>query len=133
MFNYKDYLLAASALLISACATSYEPTYLYDGIHVVNNSAEVLGNVTIDDLEYGRTFKCGDIAPGGFCSFRFSQRRYRQNPIRVGWTFADTARQSEEVRFRIPITFVRGISIRGIVEFAPDGEISTFAEQNTPP
>ena len=130
---YKKSLFVVAVLLISACAANYQSAYRYDGIHVVNDSAETLGNVTIEDNEYGRELSCGDIAPFGICSLRFNQRRYQQNPVRIGWSFGDAARQTQEVRFRIPITFVRSITLRGIISIAPDGSISTFAEQNTPP
>ena len=126
-------LFLVFVLLVSACATNYQPAYRYDGIHVVNDSAKTLGNVTIEDTAYGREFSCGDIAPFGICSLRFSQRRYERNMVRIGWSFGDATRQTEEVRFGIPITFVRSITLRGIVTVESDGSISTFAEQNTPP
>ena len=128
---YKKSLVVLSALLVSACATSFEPTNYYNGIHVINDSDETLGSVMVDDLEYGRNFSCGDIAPRGVCTLRFEQRRYQQNPVRVDWSFGDSARQSEEVQFRVPMTFVRSITMRGIVTIASDGSLSTFAAQNS--
>lgn len=128
----KKYIILVAGLLLSACATSYNPIYYYHEILIVNNSKELIQDVTISSSESGRQFSCGSIAPFGICSDKFPRRRYEENPIQVSWVFGDSARQSSEFVIAVPATMHTSFPLRGVLAIAPDGSISTYFEQETP-
>lgn len=128
----EKYIIFVTGLLLSACATSYNPTYHYNEILIVNNSRELIEDVTISVSETGRQFSCGNIAPFGICSDKFPQRRYEKNPIQVSWVFADSARQSGEYVLEVPAYLSTAFPLRGVLAIAPDGSTSTYFEQDTP-
>jgi len=68
----KYYILLALALLLSACATGsgQGPPYTYNQILIVNNSKELIQEVTISSAAIGSSLSCGNIAPLGICSNR---------------------------------------------------------------
>jgi hypothetical protein len=119
-------------VLSSACATSYNPSYSYDEVLIVNNSKELIQDVTISSSETGRSFSCGNIAPLGICSDKFPPRRYEQTPIQISWVFGGAPKQSEEFVIKVPATMVTGLPLRGVLEISPEGEISTHFDQETP-
>ena len=128
----KKYLVIGIVLVISACSTSYKPMYMYNEILVVNNSRELLQEVTITVPGTVRTFSCGNIAPLGICSNRFGNRRYEYNPIRIAWVFGNNARQTEEFVVPVPATFGTGLSLRGVLAISPEGQLSAYFQQETP-
>ena len=128
----KNCIILIAGLLLSACATSSNPTYHYNEILIVNNSRDLIREVTISASETGRQFSCGNIAPLGICSDKFPRRRYEQNPIRVSWVFGGSARQTSEFVLEVPATMSIGLPLRGVLAIAPDGSISTYFEQDTP-
>jgi hypothetical protein len=128
----KKISIALLAGLMASCATSYQPNYSYNEILVVNNSKELIENVTIEVVDSGRVFSCGNIAPLGICSNRFGSRSYQKEPIDVGWTFGNVARKSEAFVVNVPAYFYTGLPLRGVLEINPDGSISPYFEQDTP-
>lgn len=124
--------LLAFGILSSACATSYNPSYSYNEVLIINNSKELIEDVTISSSETGRSFSCGNIAPLGICSDKFPQRRYQQTPIQVSWIFGGNARQSEEFVIEVPATMSTGRPLRGVLEISPEGELAARFEQDTP-
>lgn len=128
----KNYLILMAGLLLSACATGYNPTYHYNEILVVNNSRQLIQDVTISASESGRQFSCGNIAPLGICSDRFPRRRYEQNPIRISWVFGGSAGQTSEFVLEVPATMSTGLPLRGVLAISPKGEIAAYFEQEDP-
>jgi len=127
-----NYIILIAGLLLSACATSYNPTYHYNEILIVNNSKELIQDVTISASESGRQFSCGSVAPLGICSDKFPRRRYEKTPIQVSWVFGGSARQSSEFVIAVPATMHTSLPLRGVLAIAPDGSISTYFEQDSP-
>ena len=101
----KSYTLLIPGLLLSACATSYESPYFYNEILIINNSREMIQDVSIHAGESGRMFGCGNIAPRGVCSDKFSRRRYMKSSIKITWTFGSIVRQTDEFVLEVPATF----------------------------
>ena len=67
-------------LLGSACATSYQPSYSYNEILVVNNSRELVQDVTIEVVDVPAYLYAGialigvlEITPGGAVRAYFDQ------------------------------------------------------------
>lgn len=123
--------MLALALQISACATGYQETYIYEEIAVVNNSAQRVRDVVVRDTGSGRVFNCGDIGPFGTCSNRVGKRRYERAAIEVSWTFGSAARRTEAFVIRVPATFYTSLALRGVLAIAPGGSISAYFEQNS--
>ncbi len=121
-----------TGLFLSSCATSYNPDYFYNEILIINNSGILVQDVTISADETGRMFSCGNIAPRGICSDKFSQRRYMKSPIRIAWVFGNTAGQTEAFVLDVPSKFVTSFPLRGVLEISPQGTISAYFEQDTP-
>lgn len=128
----KKILLLCCAVLVTACATSYRPSYIYNEILVVNNSKEMIQQVTISVPSTGATFSCGNIAPLGICSNRMGKRRYEYNPIKIDWVFGNTPGQTGEFVIEVPAYFSISGALRAVLAFSPEGEISTYFEQDTP-
>ncbi len=128
----KNCVILVAGLLLSACATSNDSTFLYNEILIVNNSRELIREVTISASETGRQFSCGNIAPLGICSDKFPRRRYEQNPIRINWVFGGRAGQTSEFVLEVPTTMSTGLPLRGVLEISPVGEISAYFEQEDP-
>lgn len=124
--------IGLASLLLSSCATGYQPMYRYDEILVVNNSKELIANVTIDAVETGRSFSCGNIAPLGICSDRFGSRPYRNSPLEITWAFGSRAPQIDRIQLEVPATFPSGIPLRGVLDISPQGTISAYFQQDTP-
>lgn len=128
----KSVITIVIVLLGSACATSYQASYSYNEILVVNNSSELVQDVTIEVVDTGRMFSCGNIAPRGICSNRFGKRRYERNPIQISWSIGDASSKTESFVVEVPATFYPGIALRGVLKIAPDGSVSAYFEQDTP-
>ena len=128
----KKLLLLGCALLVTACATNYRPTYMVYEIEVVNNSREMIQQVTVTVPDTGRTFRCGNIAPLGLCSNSMGKRRYEYNPIKIDWVFCNTPGQTEEFVMDVPSYFSTGVPLRAVLAFSPEGELSAYFEQECP-
>ncbi|NCF37670.1 MAG: hypothetical protein GWP56_15020 [Gammaproteobacteria bacterium] len=128
----KKFLLLGCTLLVSACATKYQPNYMIHEIAVVNNSREMIQQVTVSVPDTGATFSCGNIAPLGLCSNRMGKRRYEYNPIKIDWVFGNTAGQTKEFVIDVPSYFSTGVPLRAEIAFSPEGELSAYFEQETP-
>ena len=101
-------------------------------IRVVNNSREMIQQVTVSVLSTGATFSCGNVAPLGICSNRIGKRRYEYNPIKIDWVFGNSAGQTEEFVIEVPAYFSTGVPLRAELAFSPKGELSAYFEQETP-
>jgi hypothetical protein len=124
--------ILAFGILSSACATSYNPSYSYNEVLIVNNSKELIQNVTISSSETGRSFSCGSIAPLGICSDKFPRRRYEQTPIQISWVFGGEARQTKQFVIEVSATMSIGLPLRGVLEISPEGELSAHFDQQSP-
>ena len=120
----KILLTALLLMVVSAAGARYMPSYTYNTIYVVNDSEELLRNVTVEDTRHGTRLDCGDIAPMGSCQLWFGNRSYQKNPLRFSWN-----QQSEELMLDIPVTLASGPTLRGIITVGNDGSLSTSADQ----
>ena len=119
----KQIYIAIAGLLMTACATTYQPSYLYNEIRVVNNSGETLRSVSVRDTRGGKTFDCGDIGPLGVCSKRFGKRSYQQNPIQIEWAFGSEARRTDEIVIQAPAWLYSGIVTSAVLSVTEQGSL----------
>lgn len=125
------YRILISGILLSSCATAYQPTYYYNEILIQNTSSVLLREVKISSGESGRSFSCSNIAPKGICSNRFPRRQYMNTPIQVSWILGNSAAKSKEIVLDWPGRFSSGSAfpLRGVVELGPQGTIAAYFEQ----
>ena len=118
--------------LLSACATAYNPSYYYNEVLIINNSRQLVQDVSVVASESGRTFSCGNIAPLGICSNKFPRRRYLNSPIQITWVFGNVTHQTREFVLEVPATMSIAFPLRGVLEISKNGSISAYFKQNEP-
>jgi hypothetical protein len=130
----KKFVVIAISLLLAACAGSSDhgPIYTYNEILIINNSRELIQDVTISSAATGRSFGCANIAPLGICSNRMASRRYKESPVQIDWVFGNNARQTDELTLAVPAFFPPGLPLRAVLEISPQGEISAYFDQDSP-
>jgi hypothetical protein len=121
----------AAVAALGGCASTYQPQYSINEIVIVNNSREIIADVTIRSLDSGRVFACGNVAPLGICADRFPPRRLSDGPIQVEWNLGGQ-RGERTLPAEVPATFVTGLKIRGVLEFNSDGTVAGRFEQESP-
>jgi len=123
----------AGALLLSACATgsNYAPTYTYNEFRVINNSKELIKDVTVKSADTDRVLQCDNIAPLGICSDRFAPRRYKEGPFSIDWVFGDSVRQTNEVGIEVPAYNSPGPPLRAVLEISPQGAIKVYFKRDS--
>jgi hypothetical protein len=129
----KNYLLLAIALLLSACASGSGggPPYTYNQILIVNNSKELIQEVTITSAATGHSLSCGNIAPLGICSNRSGKRRLKEGQFQVDWVFGNNAPRTDQLTLTVPPYFSPGLALQVVFKISPQGEISTHFEQDS--
>lgn len=120
----------ATVLTLSACASAYKPQYSLNEIVIVNNTREIIADVTIRSTDSGRVFACGNVAPLGICTDRFPARRVTGGPVLIEWNLGGQ-RGERTLPAEVPAFFATGRAVRGVVEFNPDGSIDARFEQET--
>ena len=128
----KKNILAVVGIMLASCATENKPVYFFNEILVVNNSREFIRDVSISAVDSGRQFSCTNIAPLGICSNKFPRRRYEYAPIRIDWSFAGKARQTDSFVVDVPLTFYTGQVLRGVLEIGPEGAVKAYFQQENP-
>lgn len=118
-------LLFLSSVLLG-CASSGPDRYLYNEIRVVNDSTQILRNLSIRVPGTGAEFSCGNIAPLGLCANRFGPRTYQHNPILIEWSYGDGQRRTSEFIVPVPANFATGVPLQGVVEVSETGEMRVY-------
>ena len=127
----KKLLLAGIMLAASACATGYQPAYIYSELLVVNNSGEVLDDVRVTLTGIDRSFDCGDVVALGVCSKRFGKRRYQYEPLVIEWAAGGGPRRSDEFVIDVPLTFSPGAALRAVLAVSETGVMTAYFEQES--
>lgn len=127
----KKLIIATAALVMASCASTYKPMYSVNEVLLVNNSREILREVSVTVPNTGRSFSCGNVAPFGICGTRLPARRYESNPIQVEWTFGNRSRSSDEFVVPVPATFATGKPLRAVLAVSEDGAMSAYFEQES--
>jgi hypothetical protein len=121
----------SAAILLASCASGYKPQYHINEIVVVNNSREVVRDVSIRSSASGRMFACGNIAPLGICSDRFPRRNLAEGPVLVEWSLGGV-RGNATLPAEVPASFATGLVVRGVLEINADGSVAGRFEQESP-
>lgn len=123
----------AAVLLLSACATgsNYAPTYTYNEFRVINNSQELIKNVTVKSADTDSVLQCERIAPLGICQQRFAPRRYKENAFTIDWVFGDSVRQTSEVGIEVPAYNAPGAPLIAVLEISAQGAIRSYFKRDS--
>lgn len=129
----KQTFIAVGALLLSACATgsNYAPTYIYNEFRIINNSKELIQNVSVKSAGSDRVLRCESIAALGFCQQRLAARRYKQGPFTIDWVFGDSVRQTNEVGIDVPAYSSPGIPLILVFSISPEGAIKAYFRRDS--
>lgn len=85
-------LILIVLLVLNGCTQGVQLTtapVLLDQIKVVNLSNQMLTNVKIEVLSTHSKIVCQQVAPGGFCAFRFNERPLRGETAQLDWQIGD--------------------------------------------
>ena len=123
----------ASALLLCGCASvPVGPTYYYDEVVVLNQSRYVVRDVQIASTNSGRIFSCGNVAPRGICSNKFSPQIYQGKPVRVAWRFDEGDINSQVFELALPPSVVSELPLRGVLVIGANGGVRAYLQQDKP-
>jgi hypothetical protein len=119
-------------LLLSSCATNFDPAFYYDEIVVHNKSEETVRNLTLSASGSDRSLSCAEIAPAAICRDKFPRRQFMRSPLQVTWESGDAPARSEAITLETPATLSFGSSypMRAIIEITADGSVSSYFEQD---
>ena len=123
---------ALVACVLGACATTPGSGFRYNEVVIVNRSYAPVTDVTVTATDSGRLFACGNIAPRGICSNRFTPRDYHVSPIEVTWSVGNGRRRSETLEIEVPRDFVAQLPMRGVLVIDNSGRIEAFLQQDVP-
>ncbi len=124
-----------SILLLSvasvACATGYNPSYIYNEIQVVNLSTATITDVNLRVKGSDKTLNCEAVAKNALCDAHFGKRRYPQQEIELSWTHADGSQKSQQLMPAIAAYFGTGTPLQLIMEINEDGSVKPFFKQDS--
>ncbi len=120
------------AVTVAACATSYQPAYVFNEILVHNLAGDTIRGVSLRVAASSKSLACAEIAKNAICRDRFGKRRYPLRGIELSWTHADGNRRSETVNPHIPAYFPNTFALRIVIEILEDGALKPYYEQEDP-
>jgi len=127
----KATLLLLSCLLITACATGYNPRFYYSNIEVANLSGAEIRNVEVQIGEAGRNLRCDSVAKNALCQERFGKRPYpQQEGLRLSWQDGEGNSQSQQMNPSIPATMTLGLALRVMLDIGEDGSVKAYFKQD---
>ena len=117
-------------LLITACATGYNPRFYYTNIEVANLSGAKIRNVEVQIGEAGRNLRCDSVAKNALCQERFGKRPYpQQEGLRLSWQDGAGNSQSQQMIPSIPATMTPGLALRVMLDIGEDGSVKAYFRQ----
>ena len=128
----KKFALLLLGLAATSAASAYNPSFVYSEVRVVNNSNEVIRDVSVLDRHSGRVYQCGDIKPLQVCAKYFGKRRLGIGTFEITWSYGDGASRKDEVMPSIPAFFPPGLALRSVFDISADGELSVYYDQESP-
>ena len=113
-----------------ACATTYNPTYYYNEIQVVNLTGGAITEVSLRVGGGGRTLGCVEVVNNALCDDRFGKRRYPQQGLELSWVHGDGKQESQQLDPAIPAYLATAYPLRIMLEVLEDGTVKAYYDQN---
>ncbi len=126
----KLFLLPLS-MLLTACISSYNPSYYYNEVQVVNLSGGIINDVSLRVVD-SRSLACEEVLKNAMCDERFGKRRYPQLGIELAWTHPGGERRADSFSPSIPAYYSTSFPLRIVMEVNEDGSVKSFYEQEEP-
>ena len=127
----KKLIILLCSIATTACVTSYNPTYRFNQIQVVNLSGSTIEEVGVRVVDTDKALSCDKVTNNAICDDYFGARRLPQRGIELNWTHPDGSRNSEVLTPKVPITFYSSIPLRIIIEVNEDGSVNPYFEQDS--
>ena len=126
----KNLSILLLALTGAACATSYNPTYFYNEIQVVNLTGGTITEVNLSVGGSERTLDCAQVLNNALCDDRFGKRRYPQQGLELGWVHGDGKQKTQQLAPAIPAYLATAYPLRVMLEVLEDGTVKAYYDQN---
>jgi len=120
----------ALCVLISACATGFNPRYYYGQIEVDNLTGETIRNLKVQVGPEGRVLECAEVTKNRICQQRFGNTPYPQEMIKVSWQTSDGRDVSAQMNPSVPATLVFSQALRVLMEINPDDSVKFYIKQD---
>ena len=127
----KAFTLIAVCLLVSACATGYNPRYYYSDIEIANLTGTTIRNVRVQVGPGGRILECAEVTKDRLCQQRFGKIPYPNAEIQLSWESSDGKPMSAQMNPPVPVTYSPALSLRVMMDIAPDGSVDFYFKQDT--
>ncbi len=125
-------VFALCAVIVTACATSYQPAYFFNEMLVHNLAGDTIRDVSLRVADSTKSLACAEVAKNAICQDRFGKRRYPLQGIELSWIHPDGSRRSETVNPHVPAYFPNAFALRIVVEILEDGAVEPYYEQEDP-
>ncbi len=124
----------ALVLLGLACTTTvaYAQNYSFNRVMVVNNSDQLLRDVSVRDVRTGRVHDCDDVGPLGVCTRNLGNRRLGDGDFEITLAQGDAAARTESFTPSVPAYYYTGLPLQMIFDISDNGELSFYFKQETP-
>jgi hypothetical protein len=122
--------LVALCVLISACATGFNPRYYYGQIEVANLTGETIRNLRVQVGPQGRVLECAEVTNNRICQQRFPKIPYPEAMVQLTWQTDDGRQMSAQEAPSVPITLVFSEPIRVMMDIAADGSVKFYIKQD---
>ena len=118
------------ALTGVGCAMTYNPTYFYNEIQVVNGTSGAITGVNLRVGGSERTLICDEVVKNALCDDRFGKRRYPQQGLELSWIHGDGKQKSQQLNPAVPAYLVTAYPLRVMLEILEDGTVKAYYDQN---
>jgi hypothetical protein len=122
--------LVTLCVLISACATGFNPRYYYSDIEIDNLTGETIRNVRVEVGPGGRVLECAEVTKNRICQQRIGKLLYPKAEVMLTWETADGRQMSAQENPPVPITLVYSQPIRLLMDIAADGSVKFYFKQD---
>jgi len=122
--------LVTLCVLISACATGFNPRYYYGSIEIDNLTGETIRNVRVEVGPGGHVLECAEVTRNRICHQRIGKQLYPQAEVMLTWETADGRQMSAQENPSVPITLVYSQPLRLLMDIAADGSVKFYFKQD---
>lgn len=122
--------LVSLCLLVSACATGFNPRYYYSDIEIDNLTGETIRNVRVEVGPGGRVLECAEVTKNRICQQRIGKQLYPNAEIMLTWETEDGRKMSAQDNPPVPVTLNYSQPIRLLMDIAADGSVKFYFKQD---
>lgn len=110
---------------------AYAQNYSFNRVMVINNSDQMLRDVSVRDVRTGRVHECGDVGPLRVCTKNPGSRRLGDGDFEITLTQGDAAPRTESFSPSVPAYYSSGRALQMIFDISENGELSFYFKQES--